>query len=599
MKKYGAILLIASILLGLGAMPLFADPLSTGSVQGYFKSSQTVAETGADGKPLNIIMLEIEDYSGNTIRLQLSSSAKLYIDQRETTLGGFKKNMEIYAELSSSEVVRMEGYSTVNPGYVAPGSRQREGTITLIERDQMKIALSGGQILSCFTGPATLVSKYGTQSSLSELVVGDKVKLYFDDADATSCVIYDENTLIEYSIVSRIEVMDETAQIIDVFKGELVSVDRTQPLLTFKDVKVLKNGRWSDYQSSLQITYNESNPIYLGGQEISRRNLKNYAGKDVFWVNRDRLGNSTLTGYDTIEKMVIKGQYSTIFTDQITNLNWYNTSFELANKQNISFHNGTIILKDGRVQATSALANNQNVLVLADGNNGAYSAAVVMIMNDGVASNNISQKQIYCGKLIVAAENQVIISDYYWLKDNEWLSLKDDKPFFWDEDSVILVYDKANTKMVQISGDDFLAGNYVVNEHSSYATSNNLKSYYAYIYADGDRVVAMMLQPTMDTLLVQRITTARLSQVENHTTLGWRFILKDSSDWSNRQDQWVARTGALNVTLNKAMIIKNNHVILTDQLKTNLSGALSTDMRENDQLLIIRNDIEAKIVLVK
>ncbi len=590
MKRIPALILAAVFLCSWFAMPIYADPLGAGAVEGYFKSARLIE---------GVTLVELEDYSGNTIRLQLAEGAELSIDQRKTAISSFKNNMEIYAEMDGDEITLLEGYSTVNPGYVAPGARQRQGVITVIERDQLQITLDKGQTLTCFTGPGTLVTKYGTQSSLSDMVVGDHVKLYFDEADATSCVIFDANTLAEYSIVTRIEVMNESGQIADVFKGELVSVDRIKPLLTFKDVKVLKNGIWSDYQSSLQMTYNEDNPIYLGGQEISARNLKYYAGKDVFWANRAVLANSTLSNHDTIEKMVIKGQYSMVFTDKIEDINWYNTSFELASNQNILFHPGSIILKDGRMQSSSALALGQDVMVVADGNNGAYSAAVIIILNDSVPANNSSLRMIYDGKLVMAAENQIILSDYYWLKDNEWLSFTEEKPFFYDEETAIYVYDSVKGKLVALDADEFVAGNYAVNEDSSYAEDNNLKDYYAYVYADGDRAVAIMLQPNLDTLLVQRITTARLSQVENHATLGWRFLLKDSADWSVRQGQWISRTGELNVTLNKALIIKNNRIITSDELKSNLNGSLASGLKLNDRLYIVRNDIEARIILVR
>lgn len=596
MKYWKSLPAIMVLALCLAAAPLFAVPFSGGVLEGYFVSSQ-VLEGSSDSGP--VVMVEIKDYDGNSYNLQVAAAADLLIDQREVPLAAFKKNLEVYAEVRGGQITLLEGYSSINPGYVAPGSRQRQGIITLIERDQLEVRLDNGQQLSCFTGPATLVTKYGTQSSLSELVAGDHVILYFDDADATSSVIFDENTLAEYSLVSRIAVMDETGQVKDVFQGELFSVDRVKPVLTFKDVQILKNGVWTDYQSSLQISYDEDNPIYLGGQQISQRNLKNYAGKDVFWVNRDRLGNTTLNGYDTIDKMVVKGQYSALFTDHITDISWYDSSFELQGKQNIGFHAGTIVIKNGRIQTSSALAAGQDVVVISDSWNGSYSAAVVMIMGDSVASNSLSQKQLYAGKLILAADNQAIISNFYWLKDNEWLSFTEDKAFFYDEDSSILVYSQEEGRLVKISSADFLAGDYVVNEDSSYARDNSLESYYAYIYSDGDRIVAMVLQPSLDALLVQRVTSARLSGVDKHATLGWRLLLKDSADWSNREDRWLSRAGSLNLYLSNALIVKNNRVITTDQLKDNLEGALASDLRADDRLLILRDDIEARIVLVQ
>lgn len=558
MKKF--IIVIASMAIfiagtfstSLGAPPEFhsaAAPLRSGYIEGFLKSKGQ--------------SIKIEEYSGRMQTMPLAPGAVLEIDGIPVSLNDFQPGMEVYAKYSGGSIVYLEGYSTENPGYIPAGGKVRSGVVKKIDRDQIILKLATGKEEAYFTSPATIALKKGENVPLSTLCEGDRARLFFDEANST--------------VISRIKIQGESVKIKGVYRGVLQAADALGGTISLNNAAYLNNGEWEELAGVLKLDVSRDFKAFAGGYEVSSENLKYYKGKTVYLAVKDFFGT------DKIEKMVIKNQYETAYTGKIEEINWYAGAFELSNKKNIDFNDGTIIIKNGRIVDKYSINPDSDALVVAEGRDSKNTADLVYVYNEDINNSNIGQNYLYVGRLDEIIEDKVVLQDFYILDKNEWESFDDDKELYYDDDTYI--YDAKNH--AQISHKEFYSEEYAVDEDSSYARRNGLKDWYGYIYADGDRIVAVSAQKTMDSVLSQRVTTGIVETVKDDDTLGPVLTVKNAADWSARKDSWVPKTVSVKILVEDAIIIKDG------------KAASWEDIRPQDTVYAVRDDIYGKFVLVK
>ena len=546
----GVFILTASVFWGSS----YADqltPYRQGYIEGFLKSKGTN-------------QVQIEEYDGTLHTLTLDKNVRFTIDTIPASYVDFKYGMEIYATLKGRAITSMQSYSTENPGYISEGSKTRTGTIKKIDRNQITIKNTLGKETTYFTSPGTIVLKNSRNVSLNTLYEGDRVKLFFDAVDT--------------DIISRMQVEGNSILIKDVYKGTIAVSDPIQNILTLSQVQVLKDGSWQSLQSSMSIPYNNQMSLYTGGVKIPFEHLKYYKGKTVYMAVKDFFGKSQ------IEKMVVKGQFESIYSEKIKEINWYQEAFELSNNKNLSFNDGTLIIKNGRLVDKYSIASNSDAFIVGDGRGSTLSADVVYIYNEDINNSNIGQDYLYEGRLDVVLKDQVVLKNFTILNKNAWESFDGTKELYYDDD--IMIYDVEAKK--RITKEQFYSGDYAVDEDSRYARDRNLKDWYAYVYADGDRISSIMVQKKRDSLLSQRVSNGVISvQPQEDALVGWKATIKDAKDWSDRKESWMAKTTSLNILLNNAMIIKEGKLILPE------------DLNAGDRLYILRDDNKAKVIIVK
>lgn len=552
-KPYLKIMLLALTLMLLVSNISYADPITPyreGFIEGFIKSK------GQD-------KIEIEEYDGTVHTLSFDDKAVFVIDTVQADFEDFKPGMEIYATLKRRKIDYMEGYSTEVPGYIPEGGKVRTGVIKSIDRNQVTIRLPIGKEETYYTSPATIALKKGKNVPLSILYEGDSVKLLFDEVESTT--------------ISRIEIEGDSVRVKDIYRGVLTTVDTLENAITLTGMQVFRNGQWQDLSSSRRISYSAQVPVYTGGEKISYNNLKYYKGKTVYMAVKDFFGR------DQIERMVIKNQYESIYSDKIEDINWYSDAFELANHKNLAFNDGTIVIKNGRLVNKYSINAGSDVFVVGDGTGNQQMANVVYIYDTDINNSNAGQFYLYEGRLDEIVKDKVVLKDFCLLNQNEWESFADEKELFYDSD--INIYDSEEDR--QITPLEFYSKHYAVDEDSSYAEENNLNDWYAYIYTDGDRIAAILLKKDRDSIMGQRATSGTVEFVEDHSLVGWRISVRDASDWSSRKDAWMAKNTSLMIHLQDAMIIKDGAMISPQELKA------------GDRLYMIRDGSQAKVVIVK
>jgi hypothetical protein len=389
------------------------------------------------------------------------------------------------------------------------------------------------------------------------------VKLYFDEIDT--------------NFISRLEIEGDSILVKDLYRGKLTVSNQLDDQVVLEDVERIENGKWKNVDAMMKIPYTTDLPLYVGGQKIPFQNLKYYKGKTVYMAMKDFFGKNRA------EKMIVKSQYESDFTDKIEDVNWYTQSLELGNNRNLNFHDGTIIVKNGRLVDIYGINAKADAYVVADGRGSTLTADLIYLYNEDVNNSNIGQYNIYAGKLDVILENTVTLDDFYVLNQNEWESFRKDKELYYDNDTFI--YDVENGKTVEPK--EFFAKDYAVDEDTDYAEDRGLKDWHGYIYTDGDRICGIVVQKKLDSLLKQRTTNGVIEKIEDDASLGWTMYIRDGKDWSARKEQWMAKNSTFKVILEDALIMKQDKMIQPDELKP------------GDRLYIVRDDLEGKVILVK
>lgn len=550
MKKLKTVLLIFAILCGM-LLPFLQDKktaLAAQSLEGYIIDMNTQES-----------WIKVEEYNGNQKQFKVTADTALNIDQIPVYLNDLKIGMEVYGEYNRDTLIYLESWSTENPGYIPPGGKVRAGIIKKIDRDQIILRLTSGKEETYYTTPATIAIKNSVNVPLSTLYEGDWVRLYFDEKDS--------------DIISRMKIQGDSVKIKALYKGQLDAASMVDDALVLKNAQIFQNGSWQEYKNILRIDYLTNFPVYYAGKAIPFNNLKYLQGKTIYIAAKDFFGK------DTAEKMVIKSQYETTFSDKIQEINWYVSAFELKNKRNIDFNEGTIFIKNQRIVDGYSVTPGTDALVVADGKGEKALASIVYIYDQDINNSNIGQYYFYSGKLESVLENKVTLSDFFILNHNDWESFDDEKELYYDNDTYIFDMEK----MKKITPEEFFAMDYGVGESSS----SDRKSWYAYAYTDGDRIAAVVLKKDMDSLLRQRVTIGTINKIENDGAIGASVTLTDAKDWSSRNEKWMPKSLPVKVRIEKALLIKDDRVISFE------------DLQAGDSIYMLRDDFEGKFLLVK
>ena len=544
------LVLVLIVLVGSLASAQLYSNFRQGTIEGF------LLDRGSD-------FVLLEEYEGTIYSLPVGESARLTIDNRPVKLSDFLPGIEVYAQVRDGKVESMEGYSTGNLGYIAPGSKVRSGIVTRIDRDQIQVSVATGDQETFFTSPVTLVQKKGVRVPLSVLYVGDRIKLYFDEADSR--------------VASRIVIEGDSIRIKNIYKGTLNIANRFNNAISLEDVHLFKNGNWQKHNNYMSLPFTLDIPLFVGGYQIPLINLNYYSGSSVYMVTKDFFNT------ERIDRMLLKNNYESFYTDKIQDINWYTQGFELSNNRNFHFNESTIVIKNDRIVDMYSLTSQADAFVISDGFGESRLASMVYILNEDINNSNIGNHQLYAGRLDMVVEDIVRIDDFFVLNKNQWEGFDEEKDLFYDNDTFI--YNMENNSYITVN--EFYSMDYSVDEDSRYARDNNLKSWYGYIYTDGDRIASIGVMKELDSLLRQRVTNGIIEIIEDDYHVGWTTVLRNASDWSNRHEQWIPKNASLRVNLEGAIVIKNGKLILAEELKS------------GDRLYLVRDDFRGKVVIVK
>lgn len=551
MKKFT--LLFVFIWLWVGIIPShanFATARAQGFAEGYLYA-------------LNDTSVQLEEYDGTMISINLRADVYFSIDGTYVNKNQFRKGMEIYVHMQGNNVSYIEGFSTSSTNYIAPQSKTRKGFIKNVDREQLTIRTSLGKDETYTIAPMTILQRNGINTKTSELYMGDRVKLYFDKYDSP--------------VIRRMEVEGKSIAIGGIYKGMLSVVDDLDDSIFVKNIEKFTNGEWATQSDTMKLDFRSDYPIYVGGYKISYQDLQYYKGKMTYMIYKDYFGRPS------VDRLVVKDQNESNFSAKIEDINWFSETMELSNKKNLNINDGTIVIKNNRIVDKYSITKGSDAFIIGDGRNSNVRADLVYIYNEDINNTNIGNYHLYIGRLDEIFKDKVNMDRFYVLNNHSWESFRENKELFYDND--IYAFDMESKK--KITNEEFYSKDYAVDEDSDYAKDKGLKDWYGYIYADGDRIVAIGMFKKLDSIANFRTTLGTVESNTKTATVGYRISLKDVRDFSERKETWMPKTASINVITENAVIIKADKIIKPEELKI------------GDRLYVVRDSSIGKMILVK
>lgn len=610
MKKAGIILFVLVFGLMTGAAVVGAKKKMPDVIEGWFVAHR------------NAKVVVLKENSGKQWDIRVDYNAKFEIDGRPVKLSDFRKGMEIYAEMKNGILRYLSSYSTDYPGLEQPERAVRTGVIKYIDRDRLTLRFPTGDTADFMIHPATIIQKHSSKARVEELYEGDKVRIFLENEDS--------------SAIQRMEVASSGVQVKYLVRGTLAHFDKYENLLVLKDEEVFVNGNWSGYpdpggkkdkpkvkedlkkdkgensekstsegekatddkkdeqkpapyeiphgKDGLRIYYNEETPITLVGKKIPAKDLNYYKGRTMYLAVVDDFGRPSA------ERILLKSQYESAYQTKIEDINPYQNLMELANKKNVAWTDGTVYIRRNRILDIEDMEPGLDALVISDGRNGGLTASLVYVYGNETANNNAGRELLYMGRLQTVLPESVTMKDFFFLNHHTWESFGGEKEFFFDDDIKIFDAEKGQ----EVGYREFVSREYSVDENApnSRKEKGKLRDWYAYIWADGDRVSAAYVKKSNDSLLRQRITEGTVLEVPKEDPLaGLSVVLQNAKDYSVHGNRWLLKHENLHLFIKDAFVIKNGQRISAKEIQ------------KGDQVYVVRdvegNKNKAVFLLVK
>lgn len=604
MKKTSIMLFVLVIALVTGTAAYGSKKKMPDVIEGWFVAHR------------NAKVVILKESSGKQWDIRVDYNAKFEIDGRPVKLSDFRKGMEIYAEMKNGILRYLSSYSTDDPGLEQSERTVRTGVIKYIDRDRLTLRFPTGDTADFMIHPATIIQKHSVKARVEELVEGDKVRIFLENEDS--------------SVVQRMEVASSGVQVKYLVRGTLAHFDKYENILVLKDQEVFVNGNWSGYpdpngkndkskkaeteknnsgessnpttsegennssaeskkeesrpvsydipmgKDGLRIYYNEETPVTLVGQKIAAKDLNYYKGRTMYLVVTDDYGRPSA------ERIILKSQYESAYQSKITDISPYQNLMELANKKNIAWTNGTVYIRRDRILDIEDMETGLDALVISDGRNGGLTASLVYVYGNETANNNAGRELLYMGRLQTVLPESVTLKDFFFLNHHSWESFGGEKEFFFDDD--IKIFDAENGQ--EVGYREFVSREYSVDESNSRKNTKQ-RDWYAYIWADGDRVSAAYMKKSNDSLLRQRITEGIVSEAKEDPVAGLSAVLQNAKDYSVHGSRWLLKHENLQLLIKDAFVIKNGERISAKEI------------RKGDRVYVVRDGNKAVFLLVK
>ncbi|MEO4052102.1 hypothetical protein [Solibacillus sp. CAU 1738] len=515
--------------------------------------NETVAKDGTVTKTLSKVTLE--NSKGKRSTFNIDSNAKLYINNTLTTIEGFKAGMEVTVQLNLRRVKEMRGVSDVEQGAIVPNSKQKYGTVTKIDPNGLyvTIKLDGAKEKDFYVNKNTNYIKGSSTYDLSALYEGDRVKVKFASSST--------------SVISEMEIIVTGVLVENVYKAKLQTVNATSNKFTVQNAQPFTNWLFgaSTKTDMNTFSFNNNTSIYAGNEKITKNELKKYQNSEMYYVTTKQFSQ------EVVKKIVVLKNNERTYYEPLSAVNPSLNFLRLGSAGQLYFHDGSILIRNGRLVEPSTLTAYGSAYVIADGGTSSKYAHVVNITNDSFTSPNLATHGLYFGQLAF------VDMDNYLVELDELEKIENN---YWVPQSLATMSYSNSTNAVANFGNGVL----------SVVPNMDLIEYeteYGYFYVKDNHIQAMHVLDSSQKK-AQLVLTGRIQNLRNITSNGQTSSLlnvKNVSQWLN--GEWIDMGSLTNIDLEQTMIIKNGKVIEASELKA------------SDRVVIFANStFDAHVILV-
>ena len=527
------------------------------SITFLFQNATVQAETTYNGtfisfgydetKPVSVVVV---DANGRQVRHAISANVIYYMNGNVTNANSFKHGLTIQLKKDENEVYEIRGVTNVESDTVNSTKYQMNGVVTKIDPNgmfvQVKTEFDGER--QFYINTNTKFVKNNTIVDLTMLYEGDKVKVKIPNQQTS--------TLVE------LEIMATGVMVENIYKATLKSADAYRNTITVENAQAFENWMFGSTVSSKLTTVNLSTAasLYAGNTSIKKENLSQYIGKDVYFVTVTQFSR------EVIQRIVVLQDNERTFYDNLNAINTAYNYIQLNSAGNLYYHNGSILIRNGRLIEPTSLTSFGTAFVVTDGINRGNFAHVVNVTNDGFNAPNLSSYDLYFGELSFVDQGQYLLEldDAVKLTNHYWKTTNDSVLSF--SNGTYAVANTASSKIKLIPNMDLM----------------DYESLYGYFYVKNGHVQALhLLQPSQTK--TTGVLTGSIANLTNNTPTF--MSLKNVSQWIN--GGWIEAGSIENLNLNQTLILKNGKAIESSQL------------HQSDRVVVLLNaQLEVQVVLV-
>ncbi|MEA0555132.1 hypothetical protein U1P98_11120 [Lysinibacillus irui] len=553
MKKYSYIIMIMLLLVvGLAFnQPAKAAQLVTGTFVDVTFSEYTKPD-GTIEQQLSKVTLQND--RGRTVTFNINKNTRLYINNTATTIEGFKMGMEVEAEISLRSVVELRGTSTTatepNGSSAGSGSSSKTtaGVVTSIDPNGLFIIVKPdvGEETTYYINKETNYQKGSSATDISALYVGDRVKLNFKN----------KNT----SVVTKVAISETGTLVENLYKGEIQAVNPNANKLTVKNQHAFINWQFGSQTTNdlSTMSFTSKVPIYVGNTKVEKGQLKNYIGSEAYYATVKQFGK------EVIEKIVVLKNNERTYYEPMLSVDTDYQLLKLKSAGTLYFHNGTILIRNGRLIEPTGLLAYGTAFVIADGAARDHYAQVVQVTSDSFMSPNLAGHELYYGRLSQADGYLIEIDDAMKIESN----------VFKKTDDTVLSVSNSTKAMV----DD---GN------KTYSVMPDIELYlsegdYGYFYVKDGHVQALHILDNAKPVAPLMLTGKLQSVKSKYPAV---INVKSVSQWQN--GRWYEAGEMVDMNIDQATIIKAGKVIQP------------SDLQASDRLVVLSDRfVKAHFILV-
>lgn len=306
-------------------------------------------------------------------------------------------------EAGDTVFVRLDDTGSVISVSSVPNYSVRYGTVISKKLSSVLVETDIGQ--QSYSIDGVNIIKDGKLSKYSQLKDGDRVKLLINEAP-------------NITILKEMTIEGGDKLVANIYKGTFESYDDISDKITLSDPWTLKKGQWVKEitEPFKTIEIGDNFAAYYDGNKQSIKKLNTYlADTTVYIVSEKDYGNGE---YGVAASFINELDKEVPYDDKVYNIGTNKFTLEKS-LENISYNQGTIVIKDGRLVKGSSVSSNDYAYVMAnrDADSGKIIAGVVSIEQRPGAQ----AVQLYRGRISSIDEfKTVTLQSYSKLNGTNW-----------------------------------------------------------------------------------------------------------------------------------------------------------------------------------
>lgn len=479
----------------------------------------------------NTVLLNVylKNPKGFVNKFKVDQTTVLKINNTPTVPDGFKYGMEVQFERQGlGKLSVLQGISKVDGGVITENSKEVTGTVVKIDPNGMfiQVKTNAGKTEEFYLNKDTQYFK-GTESvDMSYMYEGDRIKLRF--------------SAIDTKLASQVEIYKDGLLIEHLYRGQIQMVNTATNRLTVRSPQTLTNWEFGAENNQLKtFKFDNNTSIYYGNRKIIKSNIRKYKNSDAYFVT------TNINGSEIVKKIVIIQNYERTYFNDIKSVNLTSSlkSFTLNQDGRFYMHNGTILVRNGRLIEPLSLTSKGSAFVITDGITKSNYSHVVNVVNDSFLSPNLASHELYVGQLTKVDNRgyKIEVTDLQKLENNFFGTVADEDVTFAFSN---------NTKVKKVNNSIKLD---VTNMQTEVGR-------YGYFYVKDGHVRAVHFTDLATVLPADTIHTGRVNGVSAPD-----IDMENVTTWTN--GTWTLSPALTSVDLSTAMIIKNGELIEESQIQ--------------------------------